>query len=76
MDAFRKMALSNVVADFDDMKNYMSKFDGKSFKEATHRIGRYPEYIEKKWLKIAIEKGIVCIETDADGREVFRFKKD
>ena len=76
-DTIRNMQLANVSANFDDMLGYMkSRFDGKTWDKGKARIGMHPEYVEKEWLRIAIDKKkVVTIETDESGLQVFKFNE-
>jgi len=76
-DIFRNMRLANVSVEFDEMFDYMkSRFDGKTWDQGKFRICMNPEYVQKKWLRIAIEeKKVVTIETNESGLQVFKFKE-
>jgi len=68
------MRLNNVSVEFDNMQWRMqNEFDGKAWEEKSKRVGLYPDYVKKKWLEIAMQKGVVIIETLDNGKQVFRF---
>lgn len=74
-DIFGDMHLANVSTEYDKMYSVLfSTFNDKTWFQGCIKIGIYPEYIMKEWLKIAIKKGDVITDKNDDDLQVFKFK--